>query len=97
MPKKKTLGIFFDVASAFDKVWHNGLLYKLALLKKPFEIIIAIEDLLKDRHFSVKVGKAFSTLRKIECGVPQGAVLSLTLFSLYINSVPMRRYTGLKK
>jgi hypothetical protein len=24
--KKKTLGIFFDVASAFDKVWHNGLL-----------------------------------------------------------------------
>jgi hypothetical protein len=71
--------------------------YKLALLKIPFEIIKAIEDLLKDRHFSVKVGNAFSTLRKIECGVPQGAVLSPTLFSLYINSIPMRRYTGLKK
>ena len=26
---EKTLSIFFDVAAAFDKVWHNGLIQKL--------------------------------------------------------------------
>ena len=31
--KRKTLAIFFDIESAFDKVWHNGLIYKLAKQK----------------------------------------------------------------
>ena len=22
-------GVFFDISKAFDKVWHNGLIYKL--------------------------------------------------------------------
>ena len=26
---KKVCAIFFDIASAFDKVWHDGLIYKL--------------------------------------------------------------------
>ena len=28
--KRITQGLFLDVSSAFDKVWHNGLLAKLA-------------------------------------------------------------------
>ncbi|CAF1064073.1 unnamed protein product, partial [Brachionus calyciflorus] len=27
--RRKICAIFFDIASAFDKVWHNGLIYKL--------------------------------------------------------------------
>ena len=27
--KKITQGVFLDVSSAFDKVWHNGLVSKL--------------------------------------------------------------------
>ena len=36
---KKTLSIFFDIAGAFDKVWHNGLLYKLFVIKVPYYLI----------------------------------------------------------
>jgi hypothetical protein len=27
--KKKVCAIFFDIQSAFDKVWHNGLIHKM--------------------------------------------------------------------
>jgi hypothetical protein len=30
--KKNMRAIFFDIASAFDKVWHLGLIYKLIKL-----------------------------------------------------------------
>ena len=31
--------IFFDIASAFDKVWHNGLIYKLVEMKLPLYLV----------------------------------------------------------
>ncbi|GBP80515.1 RNA-directed DNA polymerase from mobile element jockey [Eumeta japonica] len=33
--KRKTVAVFFDVAKAFDKVWHAGLIYKLHQLQVP--------------------------------------------------------------
>ena len=37
--QKKVCAIFFDIASAFDKVWHIGLFYKMLKLKFPSYII----------------------------------------------------------
>ena len=33
---EKALRVFFDVAAAFDKVWHSELIYKLFQLKVPY-------------------------------------------------------------
>ena len=88
--KKKTLAIIFDIESAFDKVWHNGLLYKLATLKIPYYIIKTIEHFIKDRSFVVKVNGSTSNARTIYNGFPQGAVLSPTLFNIYINDLPIK-------
>ena len=86
---EKSATIFFDVAAAFDKVWHKGLIYKLFELKVPFYLIAIISAFLKDRTFQVKVEGCFSSTYIIKCGVPQGGVLSPTLFSIYINDIPI--------
>ena len=91
---EKTLAIFFDVAAAFDKVWHEGLIYKLFLLKIPYYLLCIIKDFLNNRTFVVKIEESKSEVRKIGCGVPQGGVLSPDLFNLYINDVPLGENLG---
>ncbi len=77
------------IQSAFDKVWHDGLIYKLYKYKIPLYIVSIITDYLNDRKFTVKIDNHLSSLRAISCSVPQGGVLSPTLFSLFINDLPL--------
>ena len=86
--KKKVCTIFFDIASAFDKVWHDGLIYKLIKLNCPVYLTMWIKDFLKDRTFEVRVNNCLSIKYNITAGTPQGACLSPILFSIYINDMP---------
>ena len=44
-------------------------------------------DFLSDCYFKVRVGNIYSDPYSQEAGVPQGSILSVTLFSLKINSI----------
>ena len=46
-----------------------------------------IKAFLKIRQFQVRVGNVLSDIRMQEEGVPQGSVLSVTLFALAINGI----------
>ena len=52
---KKVIAIFFDIAKAFDSVWHKGLIHKLMEYSVPTYIVNWIEDFLKDRSFYVDI------------------------------------------
>jgi hypothetical protein len=51
-------------------------------------LITWIQYYLFNRKFCIRVENETSELKTIGCGVPQGAVLSPTLFSIYINDLP---------
>ena len=53
------------------------------------EIDPRTSNFLEDRTFSVKLEGTLSSQRSIKCGVPKGGVLSPTIFSCYINDVPL--------
>ena len=86
--RKKVCAIFFDIGSAFDKVWHNGLIYKLCKLNLPEYLVAWCLNLLTQRTFSVQINEDTSEVFNISAGLPQGAVLSPLLFSIYINDIP---------
>lgn len=76
--------ILLDIEKAFDSIWHNGLIYKLKKYGFPIYIVRIIKSFLTDRTFKVVINNSTSVSRNISAGVPQGAVLSPTLYSLYI-------------
>lgn len=78
---------FLDIANAFDKVWHLGLLYKI---KKnlPHHYFIFFKSFLTDRYFQIKIQDHCSSLHSIKAGVPQGSILSPFLYTLYTSDLP---------
>lgn len=79
------LGIFIDLQKAFDTVNHKILFEKLYNLGIRGKLLNWIKSFLSDRYIFTKINKSTSGNYLINCGVPQGCVLSSLLFLLYIN------------
>lgn len=88
-----TGGIFLDIAKAFDRVWHEGLLYKLIKLKIPAYLIILINSYLSNRQFYCSVNQEYSSIKNILAGVPQGSILGPVLYNLFVQDIPKHNQT----
>ncbi|GFX71000.1 RNA-directed DNA polymerase from mobile element jockey [Trichonephila clavipes] len=83
-----TVGVFLDVKRAFDKMWHDGLTYKLIKIQFPDYLIKIIHNFLHNRTFRVRVNNSYSNTGSCLSGVPQGSVLSPYLYNIYTHDFP---------
>ncbi|GBM54979.1 putative RNA-directed DNA polymerase from transposon BS [Araneus ventricosus] len=86
-----TGALFLDIAKAFDRVWTDGLLYKLIKLRIPGSIVRLMATYLRGRRFAVRVGNNLSSERAIAAGVVQGSKVEPKLFNIYVNDIPSPR------
>ena len=86
--KQYCSGAFLDIAQAFDRVWHAGLLFKLKI-HLPQSLYLVLRSYLSDRSFRVRCGTEFSDCYSIEAGVPQGSVLGPILYILFTADIPV--------
>lgn len=82
------LVVYLDLKGAFDKVWHEGLMYKLGKLGLEGNLFRWVHHYLKDRKFYVRIGGELSDGFPVMSGVPQGAILSPILFNIMLSDMP---------
>ena len=83
-----TVAVFMDFMKAFDRVWHAGLLHKLAAAGLTKPSIAWLTSYLSTRTIAVTVGSTQSKEHSITAGVPQGSHLGPVLFLVFINDMP---------
>ena len=77
--------VFLDLKkNAFDTLDHEILFHKLEMYGVSGKSLLCFKIYLKHRKQLVQIGETRSTLRNLECGVPQGSILGPLLFLIYI-------------
>ena len=85
--KKHMLVIFFDLQKAYDTAWRFNIIRNLHNYGLRGHLLHLIDNFLKNRTFAVRIQNKHSTEKELKDGIPQGSVLSCTLFLVAINEI----------
>ena len=76
-----------DISKAFDKVWHNGLIYKLKQNRVAGNLIDTWTNFFNERKEGAIFCDHHSTWMNDEAWVPEGSVISPLIALVYINDL----------
>lgn len=82
-----TGAVFFDIKKAYDRVCYKSVLKTLYTWGIRGKMLTFIKNFVSDRSIQVIIGNPLSNSYKLENGIPQGSVFSVTLFLCAINSI----------
>ena len=72
----ETRAVFLDISKTFDKVWHEGLLFKLKQNGISGNLLNVITDFLYQRKQRVVLNGQHSSWTNVQAGVPQGYLMA---------------------
>ena len=79
--------VFFDLEKAYDTTWKHVIMKDLYDAGLRGRLPLFVQGFLQNRQFQIRLGSHISDVFDQEMGVPQGSILSVTLFALKINSI----------
>lgn len=85
--KKYIVTLHFDVEKAYDTVWRRNILEKLKENQIGGNMFYYIKNFMEERTFQTIVNGHFSEEKNLETGLVQGAVLSVPLFLIGMESI----------
>ena len=66
--------VFFDISIAFNKVWHERLVFKLQQNGISGHLLHILSDFLNNRKQRVVINEQHTPLTHVHAGVPQGSI-----------------------
>ena len=91
VPPVRTITVALDMSKALDRINIPTLIRKLLQTKLPDTIIKLIANYIKVRKAYTTYINHTSSQGQFKTGVPQGDVLSPTLFNIYTADIPQPR------
>ena len=85
--KQFLTAVFLDIEKAYDSCWSGTILRELCRFNLRGRLPNIIKSFLSNRSFQVSLDEVISEARETELGIPQGSSLSVTLFSIAINTI----------
>ena len=86
-PTLETRGVVLGISKAFDRVWHEGFLFKLKQNGVSGNLFKLIKSFLSDRFQRVLLNDQTLDWETIQAGMPQGSILGPLFFHIYINDL----------
>ena len=76
-----------DIYKAFDKIWHDGVIFKLERNGMSGELLNILIDFLSNMNQRVLFNGEVSAWISVNAGVSQGSISEPLLFLIYINDL----------